>query len=80
MPASPEEDPPVPNRRQGWVQDQISETPLWVREPEDHPLAVQAREASITQFSDIVLSGIYEPEPPVRGPFGEAEIGVKPGD
>ena len=67
----------VPTRAQVWVQEQIKETACWVRDLVEHPQAVRARENILAQFSQTVLSGIYKPDPPIRGPFGEATIWVK---
>ena len=47
-------------------------------EKSEHPLAKQLRQALLDEFGDTCLSGKYKPNPPVRGPFGEAEIWLKP--
>jgi hypothetical protein len=44
----------------------------------DSPLAEQLRKALLDEFGATSLSGKYLPNPPVRGPFGEAEIWLKP--
>ena len=75
----PKDPVPLPSRGQAWVQDQIRETPCWARDPEAHPLAQEARNEILTRFPPTVMSGIYKPDPPVRGPYGEAEIWVKAG-
>jgi hypothetical protein len=41
-------------------------------------LAEKLRKALVEEFSTASLSGVYKPNPPVRGPFGEAEIWLKP--
>jgi hypothetical protein len=48
------------------------------REPETHALAEEGRKLLLEKYSGSVLSGKYIPDPPKRGPFGEAEIWVKP--
>ena len=48
------------------------------RDAETHPLAMQAREEVLKEFANTSLSGIYPKDPPVRGPFGAAEIWLKP--
>ena len=75
---TPEDSGPPPSKWQKWIQEQIHETPCWVREPVSHPSADEARQLIGSRYSDSVLSGKYQPNPPVRGPFGEAEIWVKP--
>jgi hypothetical protein len=44
----------------------------------EHPAAKLAEKRIFTRFSATVLSGVYQPDPPIRGPFGEAEIWVSP--
>lgn len=48
------------------------------RETVTNPLAQELRQKLIDEFKDTALSGKYLPNPPVRGPFGEAEIWLKP--
>ena len=48
------------------------------REAAESPLAGQLRQALLDEFGQTSLSGKYVPNPPVRGPFGEAEIWLKP--
>ena len=48
------------------------------RDAETHPLAVKAKEEILQEFGKTSLSGIYPKDPPVRGPFGAAEIWLKP--
>ena len=48
-------------------------------DPEDHPLAQEARNKFFSRLSTTVKLGIYKPDPPVRGPYVEAEIWVKAG-
>ncbi|EPS62093.1 hypothetical protein M569_12700, partial [Genlisea aurea] len=62
--------------RQKWVQEQIREKACWTRDPEEHPEAINARKRIEEKFADSVLSGVYVSDPPIRGPFGEAEIWV----
>ena len=68
----------MPHEKQVWIQEQIKENPCWVRDPLDHPSADQAREMILAKYAAHVLSGKYQPNPPKRGPFGEAEIWIKP--
>ena len=49
------------------------------REASGNPLAAQLRQALIEEFGKTSLSGEYLPNPPVRGPDGEAQIWLKPG-
>ena len=77
-PTPPENSGPAPGKWASWIQDQIRETPCWVRDPVDHPSADKARAEILRRYSPTVLSGKYLPDPPKRGPFGEAEIWVKP--
>ena len=65
---------PLPSRGQAWVQEKTRETPCWARDPVDHPAAVEGLDRVMTRFAQTVLSGVYKLDPPVRGPFGEAEI------
>ena len=48
------------------------------KDPVVHPLAKQLTEMLIAEFGKTSLSGIYLPDPPIRGPFGEGEIWLKP--
>ena len=54
-------------RGQTWVKEQLKETPLFARDPIDHPLAQRAREEILGNYSSSVLSGTHIPNPPVRG-------------
>ena len=49
------------------------------KEAAEDPRALYFREKLIEEFKGTSLSGIYPRDPPVRGPFGEAEINLKPG-
>jgi hypothetical protein len=50
------------------------------REPCDHPTVESLKEKVIADFQDKVFRSKLPPElPPVRGPFGEAEINLKVG-
>lgn len=42
------------------------------------PLATELKEKLMEEFGKTSLSGEYLPDPPVRGPFGEAEINLRP--
>ena len=44
----------------------------------DSDLAKQLKQALIEEFGKTSLSGKYQPDPPERGPFGMAEIWLKP--
>ena len=57
----------------------MNETPCWAREPSEHVDAIQARERILARFSPTVMSGVYQPNPQIRGPHGEAEIWIKDG-
>ena len=48
------------------------------RESAEHPLAEQLRQKLLEEFGESSLSGKYVPNPPVRGPDGEAQIWLKP--
>ena len=49
------------------------------RNPESHPEAAKYIAAFVAEFAQTSLSGECPVDPPVRGPFGEAEIWLKPG-
>ncbi len=61
------------------MQKQFREKPCETRDAETHPTAEQARDGLLKEFSETSLSGKYIPDPPVRGPFGEAEIWIQEG-
>ena len=44
----------------------------------ESPEAERYRNLLLQEFNDSSLSGIYPIDPPARGPFGEAEIWLKP--
>lgn len=48
------------------------------RQPDDSPEVCRYRKLLMDEFSDSSLSGVYPRHPPVRGPFGEAKIWLKP--
>ncbi len=48
------------------------------REPSDSPEVCRLRQLLTDEFSDSSLSGVYPQNPPIRGPFGEAKILLKP--
>ncbi len=48
------------------------------KEPSEHPRANQYRQLLLDEFGESSLSDKYPKNPPVRGPFGEAEIWLKP--
>jgi len=47
------------------------------RDAENHPAAIKARAALLEEFGKKSLSGIYLKKPPIRGPFGSANICIK---
>ena len=49
------------------------------REKLESPMAQQLRQALLEEFGSTSLAGKYLPHPPIRGPFGEAEIELKAG-
>jgi hypothetical protein len=49
-------------------------------EPSEHPTAEKLKEQVLADFQDIVFrSKLSGEDPPIRGPFGLAEINLKPG-
>ena len=64
---------------QTWVKEQIKESAVWARDPLDHALAKVATDKIMDRFKETVMCGKYLPNPPVRGPHGEAEIWVREG-
>ena len=46
--------------------------------PVENPQVEEYRNLLLQEFKNSSLSGIYPIDPPVRGPFGEAEIWLKP--
>ena len=51
---------------------------LEARDVVEDEVAQQYRQKLMEEFGDSALSGVYLMVPPVRGPFGEAEIWLKP--
>ena len=50
------------------------------REPCDQPGVEERRQKVLSDFQDHVFrSKLTNEQPPIRGPFGEAEINLKPG-
>ena len=44
----------------------------------ENPLATQLRDKLLAEFKETALCGVYKPHPKIRGPFGQAEIWLRP--
>ena len=53
-------------------------TGMEAREAAEHPMVEELRGSLVKEFGSSSLSGVYQPNFPVRGPYGEAEIWLKP--
>jgi len=62
------------------VHEQLKEKPLFTRDQIEFESSIKARDNILARFSTTTLFGRYASNPPKRGPFGEAEIGVKNGN
>ena len=49
------------------------------KEAVEDPKALHYRNLLVEEFKDSSMSGVYPRDPPVRGPFGEAEINLRKG-
>ena len=63
---------------EGHMHKKLRASTCEARDAETHPLAVQAKARILQEFSETSMSGVYPRDPPVRGPFGAAEIWLKP--
>jgi hypothetical protein len=68
----------IARKVEGYVHKKHRAGTCEMRDAETHPEALKAKQDILQEFGTTSLSGIYPKDPPVRGPFGAAEIWLKP--